>query len=90
MLYYPDLFFDSGIKILSKHQKAICGTRLLTPTAVFYLERSINRFLYENAAPMSKEQYQSCQVLLDALVDTGSSGGYYLRDHLIRSRRVNN
>lgn len=90
IFYYPDLFFESGIKILSKHQKAISGTQLMTQLAGFYLERSINRFLYGNDTSISKEQYQSCQILLDALVDTGSSGAYYLREFLIRSKRVNN
>ena len=39
---------------------------------------------------MSKEQYHSCQLLLDALVNTGSSGAYYLREYMIQSLKIKN
>ncbi len=88
MFHYPDIFFKSGLKILSKHQKTIGGTQLLTRNAAFYLEMCINRFLNETSTPISKEQYQSCQILLDVLVETGSSTAYYLREQMIRSRKI--
>lgn len=89
IFHYPDIFFESGIKILSKHQKTIGGTQLLTKNAAFYLEMCINRFLNGAKTSISKEEYRSCQILLDALVDTGSSGAYYLREHMVRSRKIN-
>lgn len=88
MFNLPDIFFESGVKILSKHQKEVGGIQLFSGNTVFYLECCINRFLYGSATPISKEQFQSCQILLDALVETGSSGAYYLREYLIRSRRM--
>lgn len=90
IFHYPDVFFDSGIKILAKHQKAIGRTQLFTRNSAFYLEMCINRFLVENRTSIPKVQYQSCQILLDALVDTGSSGAYYLREQMVRSRKIAN
>jgi energy-coupling factor transporter ATP-binding protein EcfA2 len=90
MFQYPDIFFDSGMKILAKHQKAIGGIQLFARNSAFYLEMCINRFLTENSKSISKVLYQSCQILLDALVDTGSSGAYYLREQMVRSRTIAN
>jgi len=91
MFHCPTIFFESGLTILSEHQKRIGGTDLLSPNASYYLERSISRFLLSNnTKTLSRAQYMSCQILLDAIVETGSSGAYYLREHLIRSRRIDN
>ncbi|MDD1685755.1 hypothetical protein [Methanoregula sp.] len=87
---YSDVFLDSGMKILAKHQKAIGGTQLFTQNTAFYLEMCINRFLVENSTSIPRIQYQSCKILLDALVDTGSSGAYYLREQMVRSRKIAN
>ncbi|MDQ1254082.1 MAG: hypothetical protein QG646_3302 [Euryarchaeota archaeon] len=89
MFHYPEIFFESGLSILSKHQKEIGGTVLFSRNAVFYLEMALSRYLlFENTALLSKEIYNAYKVLLDAIVETGSSRAYYLREHLIRSRRV--
>jgi hypothetical protein len=89
MFHYPEIFFESGLLILSKHQKEIGGTELLSRNAVFYLEIALSRYLlFENTAFLSKEIYNAYKVLLDSIVETSSSRAYYLREHLIRSRRV--
>ncbi len=90
MFQYHDIFFDLGLKILAKHQMAISGTQLFTRNSAYYLEMCINRFLVQSSNSLSKVQYQSCQILLDALVDTGSSGAYYLREQFVRSRKIAN
>jgi len=90
MFHFPEIFFESGLRILSKHQKELGGTQISSDNATFYLERCINRFLYGGTSPILKEQYQSGLVLLDSLVETGSSSAYYLREYLIRSRRIIN
>jgi energy-coupling factor transporter ATP-binding protein EcfA2 len=90
MFQYPDVFFESGLKMLAKHQKAVGGTQLFTRNSAFYLEMCINRFLTENCKSISKVLYHSCQILLDALVDTGSSGAYYLREQMVRSKKITN
>ena len=90
MHYFPSIFFESGIHILSKFQKEEGGIRLLSGiNTAFYLERSIQRFLQLNqTGPLPRNTHESCFVLLNAIVETASSRAYYLREHLIRSRRI--
>ncbi|KKG36017.1 ATP-binding protein [Methanosarcina mazei] len=91
MFYYPEIFLESGLLILSKHQEEIGGTELFSRNTVFYLEIALSRYLlFENTALLSKEIYDSYKILLDAIVKTGSSRAYYLRENLIRARRVVN
>jgi len=90
MYYFPSIFFESGIRILSKHQREECGIRLFSGVNTsFYLERSIQRFLQlDQTGSLPKNMHDSCFTLLDSIVETGSSIAYYLREHLIRSRKI--
>lgn len=90
MFHFPHVFIDSGLYILAKHQKEIKGIQLFSNVNTpFYLENCIQKFLLENSkGPISKKMHESCLILLDAIVETASSKAYYLREHLIRSRRI--
>jgi hypothetical protein len=90
MYHFPSIFFESGVQILSKHQKDEGGTRLLSGVnTAFYLERAIQGFLQvDRTGPLPRSLHESCFVLLNAIVETASSRAYYLREHLIRSRRI--
>jgi hypothetical protein len=90
MYHFPKIFFEPGIHILAKQQAESGGTRLLSGrNTAFYLEASIRRYLQiEETGPLSKEMHQSCFILLNAIVETASSRAYYLREQLIRSRRI--
>lgn len=90
MYHFPAIFLSQGLILLSKHQEIVGGTQLLSGVnTVFYLERCIQRFLLrDSVGPISKEMHKSCRVLLEAVIDTSSSVAYYLREHLIRSRKV--
>ena len=90
MYHFPSIFFESGVHILSKHQKDEGGTRLLSGiNTAFYLERAIQGFLQvDQTGPLPRSMHESCFVLLNAIVETASSRAYYLREHLIRSRRI--
>jgi hypothetical protein len=90
MYHFPSIFLKPGIPILARHQSELGGASLLTGVNTkYYLERSIQRFLrIDETGPLPREMHQSCRVLLNALVDTGSSGAYFLREHLVRSRRM--
>jgi hypothetical protein len=90
MYHFPSIFFESGIHILSKHQKEEGGTRLLSGVnTAFYLERAIQRFLQlDQTGPLPRCMHESCFLLLNAIVETASSRAYYLREHLIRSRKI--
>jgi len=90
MYHFPSIFFESGVHILSQHQKEEGGTRLLSGVnTAFYLEISIQRFLQlDQTGPLPRTMHESCFVLLHAIVETASSRAYYLREHLIRSRKI--
>ncbi|QNX10371.1 hypothetical protein IC795_11115 [Acinetobacter seifertii] len=88
---FYDLFFDKGIEILAEKFKA--NSELITKqvNTAFYLEMSIGRYLQvENRGMLSRRMYQICLVLLTGLVETGSARAYYLREHLVRSRKIAN
>jgi hypothetical protein len=90
LYHFPSIFFESGIHILSKHQNEEGGTRLLSGVnTAFHLERAIQRFLQlDQTGSLPKNMHESCLVLLSAIVETASSRAYYLREHLIRSRKI--
>jgi len=90
MYHFRSIFFELGIHILSRHQKEQGGTCLFSGrNTAFYLERAIQYFLQvDQVGPLSRNLHESCLVLLNAIVETASSRGYYLREHLIRSRKI--
>ncbi len=90
--YFPNIFLNPGLHILAKHQSEVGGTHLLSGVnAAFYLESVLQRFLQvDETGPLTKEMHQTCLVLLDAVVETASARAYYLREQLIRSRRILN
>ncbi|SEL34836.1 hypothetical protein [Acinetobacter sp. DSM 11652] len=87
--HFYDLFFDKGIQILAEkftNDSALIAKQVNT---AFYLEMSIARYLQvENRGMLSRRMYKICLVLLDGLVETGSARAYYLREHLVRSRKI--
>lgn len=90
MYHFRSIFFEPGIHILSRHQREQGGTRLFSGrNTTFYLERAIQYFLQvDQVGPLLRNLHESCLVLLNAIVETASSRGYYLREHLIRSRKI--
>jgi hypothetical protein len=90
MYHFRSIFFEPGIHILSKHQREQRGTRLFSGVnTAFYLERAIQYFLQiDRTGPLSRNLHESCLLLLNAIVETASSRAYYLREHLIRSRKI--
>ena len=92
MFHCPHLYFEPGLHILSKHQNEEDGTRLFSGVNTsFYLERSIQRFLQiEKTGPLQKDIYEACLVLLNVIVETASSRAYYLREHIVKSRKIQN
>ncbi|MDJ0899700.1 MAG: hypothetical protein QNJ55_12905 [Xenococcus sp. MO_188.B8] len=90
MYHFPSIFFEEGLHVLSKHQQESEKGKLLSgANAAFYLERAIQRFLQvDRPGALPRKIHESCFILLNAIVETASSRAYYLREHLIRSRRI--
>ncbi|MDF3124374.1 hypothetical protein [Rheinheimera sp. 1928-s] len=86
---FYNVFFDEGIKILA--QKYSENPQLISKqiNTSFYLEMVIGRYLQmENRGTLSRTMYEVCLSLLNGIVETGSARAYYLREHLIRSKRI--
>lgn len=90
MYHFRSIFFEPGIHILSRHQREQGGICLFSGrNTAFYLERAIQYFLQvDQVGPLSRNLHESCLILLNAIVETASSRAYYLREHLIRSRKI--
>ena len=88
--HFPKIFFEDGIHILARHQDEEKSNRLISHSnTAFYLENAIQRFLQiDHPGPLPRKMHDSCFILLNALVETASSRAYYLREHLIRSRKI--
>jgi hypothetical protein len=88
--HFPKIFFEKGIHILARHQDEAKGNHLISNSnTAFYLENAIQRFLQiDHPGPLPRKMHDSCFTLLNALVETASSRAYYLREHLIRSRKT--
>lgn len=87
--HFYDLFFDKGIQILAEKFTNDSDLIAKQVNTAFYLEMSIARYLQvENRGILSRKMYQICLVLLTGLVETGSARAYYLREHLVRSRKI--
>ena len=87
--HFHNIFFDEGIHILA--EKFAMNSQLISKqiNTAFYLEMAIGRYLQiENRGILSRKMYNSCMTLLSGIVETGSARAYYLRENLIRSRRV--
>lgn len=86
---FYNVFFEEGILILAENysvNRHIIEKRVNT---AFYIEMVVGRFLQiENRGTLSRKMYEICLLLLTGIVETGSARAYYLREELIRSRKI--
>ncbi|WP_432777796.1 hypothetical protein O4O02_03960 [Pseudomonas fortuita] len=82
------LFFEKGIDILARAFKE--NPRILESleNAAFCLEMSMAKYLQNSGSKISRRRYEACLHLLTGIVETGSARAYYLRESLIRTRRI--
>ncbi|RWX46269.1 hypothetical protein H206_00763 [Candidatus Electrothrix aarhusensis] len=90
LYHFPKIFLEEGIHLLARHQGEVKDNHLISyRDTAFYLENAIQRFLQlDHPGPLPRKMHESCFILLNALVETASSRAYYLREHLIRSRKI--
>lgn len=88
MYYDHDLFFDQGVYITSKELKQNPTILELQVDTAFFLEMSIAKHLKLSDTKLSRKMYEACLGLLTGIVETGSARAYYLRESLIRTRRI--
>ncbi|MBF8275273.1 MAG: hypothetical protein HW390_346 [Candidatus Brocadiaceae bacterium] len=87
LFYFPKLFMPRGLIILAKHQKANQDADLFSGVnTVFYLERVLQNLLILSPVETLPPR-KDCLVLLNAMIETGSSCAYFIRDHMLHSGR---
>lgn len=89
MFYFPEIFLLPGLRILSKEQIESKKQEPITKNAAHHLEDCICQLLvYDDSSLLLDEHYQQCMALLNAIIETGSSRAYYLREQLVQTRRA--
>ncbi|WDU77708.1 hypothetical protein [Lysinibacillus sp. G01H] len=85
--HFPDEFFEEGILILSSILKT--KGSILSSNTVFYLEMAFQKYLVKNSNMLiSKDVFKNYLFLLDKLVLKGSCRSYYVREYLIKSKKI--
>ncbi|MFP3448478.1 hypothetical protein [Pseudomonas sp. SIMBA_067] len=82
------LFFEKGIDILARAFKENPRVLDSRENAAFCLEMSMAKYLQSSGSKISRRRYEACLDLLTGIVETGSARAYYLRESLIRTRRI--
>ena len=86
---FYDVFFSEGIYILAENLSNSPQLINRQGDTAFYLEMILGRYLqFEERGVLSRKMYDVCLFLLTSLVETGSARAYYLRENLVRSRRI--
>lgn len=87
MYQFHELFFDKGIHVLAAEYRK--SSNVLTPqgNAAYCLEVAIAKF-FQLTEKFNLKMYEACLDLLTGIVETGSARAYYLRESLIRTRRI--
>lgn len=89
MYQFHEVFFDKGIHLLASKFADNSDLIAKQVNTAYYLEMGIGRYLQiENRGTLSRKMYNSCLGLLNGIVETGSARAYYLREHMVRSRKI--
>ncbi|WP_080636242.1 hypothetical protein [Pseudomonas sp. ATCC 13867] len=87
MYQFHDLFFDDGIHVLAAEYRKNSSILTSQGNSAYCLEMAIAKF-FKLTDKLSLKMYEACLDLLTGIVETGSARAYYLRESLIRTRRI--
>lgn len=90
MYYFPELILKEGLitfKTLSEND--IKSNLEKSSNSIFYLENLLHSYVInlENNT-ITKEFYNICENILNALVECASSKAYYIREYLMKSKKI--
>ena len=87
VLYFPDLFFSDGLFVLSSHAKNDANI-LDGINTIYYLEHLLRKILISirSSNRIQSHFYDACLLLLNAMVEKGSTIAFFLREHLLTIR----
>ena len=90
MYYFPELILKEGLitfKTLSEND--IKSNLEKSSNSIFYLENLLHSYVInlENNT-ITREFYNICENILNALVECASSKAYYIREYLMKSKKI--
>jgi hypothetical protein len=88
VLHFPSLFLSDGLFILSEHVKNDMDV-LDGINTIYYLEHLLRRILISTSSSrkIKSHVYDACLLLLNAMVEKGSTIAFFLREHLLSIKR---
>lgn len=90
MYYFPNLILKDGILTFKNlSEKEIRCNLKKSSNSMFYLENVLHTYVMNiESRTISKEMYDICEKILNALVESASSKAYYTRDYLMKSKKI--
>lgn len=88
--HFPELILKEGlITFKNLEENDIKNIFEKSSNSIFYLENALHSYIInlENNT-ISREMYNVCEKILDALIECASSKAYYTREYLMKSKRV--
>ncbi|MGO5065562.1 MULTISPECIES: hypothetical protein [unclassified Clostridium] len=88
--HFSNIFFDEGLLILAGFDNDVINKNLAeSNNSVFYLEKVLHRYiLIDTSSVIEKDMYDACLKLINELVEKSSSEAYYVREYLIKSKKI--
>ncbi len=85
---FPEIFLDEAIEVLANHVHA--NPTVMDSNATVYCEIFLHKYLMNSSGALPTAKHKNINMLLDALVEKASAKAYFLREHLVRSRKIEN
>lgn len=85
---FPEVFLNEALGTLARNVES--NRRVMDSNAAFYCETFIHKYLLNSHGPLPRVMHRNLNIILDALVERGSAKAYFLREHLVRSRKIEN
>ncbi|MCL2216179.1 MAG: hypothetical protein FWB91_04070 [Defluviitaleaceae bacterium] len=88
--HFPSIFFIEGLLVLSSVDKTVLKDLIAdaSDNTRFCLDNVLHKYLvFETPVQINKMYYETCEKLLNNLIDNGSTVAYNSREVLIKSKR---
>lgn len=90
MYHFPELILEKGILALDElNEASVLKCLEESDNSIFYLENVMHSYVINmESKTMHVKIFNICEKLLDGLVRVASSKSYYVREYLIKSKRI--
>lgn len=90
MYYFPKLIFKKGIfAITNITDEEILDNLRKSRNGIFYLENVLHSYMMNlHSITIEAKLYHSCEKSLNALVEMSSAKAYYVREYMIKSKKI--